>query len=237
MPESTSTEKKKRPGCLSCIGFLLLLVFFVGMIIAVIFVATPQDVTDIKGRSEALQNQGVRDLAEVLRMSHDKGHQVVVREAELNRWLHQTLQGKQEGILGEWVTITGVWVRISDGYAELIQEREALGRTFTISMFLRLEVLTEDGKQLKRFHLNNGPFLEAVPMPRRGGRLGKLTVPEGFLMFVLPSYKQLAELYRREIRLAFQEMSEVRFEKGRITLTPWPKTAGVPSQARPPANR
>jgi hypothetical protein len=47
-----------------------------------------------------------------------------------------------------------------------------------------------------------------------------LVVPQGFLLLVLPSYQQLASLFRDEIHLAFEEMARIKIEKHRLILNP-----------------
>ena len=54
--------------------------------------------------------------------------------------------------------------------------------------------------------------------PLRGGRFGKLVVPQGFLILVMPAYAKLADIYYEEIRLALQEMARIRIEPDRLLL-------------------
>ena len=66
----------------------------------------------------------------------------------------------------------------------------------------------------------------AVPITRacrsrpRGGRFGKLVVPQGFLLLVMPAYEKLVPLFREEIHLGFEEMARIKIEKNRLVLDP-----------------
>lgn len=212
--------KKSQGGCMSRLGVLFLTVVF-GCIVAICwFITQPQDLSDLGGREPAVQGESPRDLTMVLRKSLENGHSLALRESELNRWLGSNLKCEQSGMLARWFSLERIWVRIADGHAEVIQERRVLGRTFTVSMFLSFEQLEENGRSARRFLLHSGPFLKDLPRPCRGGRIGRLVVPEGFLIFIMPSYQKLAEAYKEEIAMAFQKMSDVRLEKNRLILNP-----------------
>lgn len=217
MPERKEPTKPKK-GCLYFFGPVFLLAVAAGLAIAVYFICIPQDLSTVEDGEKVASG---RDLGLVFEKALGKGHTLTIREGELNHWISSTLECNQGGLGTDWVEIEGVSVRMEDGFIELIQKREIFGKSFTVSMFIRLEETEDDGKQVKKVHLNSGPLLEGSPYPRRGGRFGSLYVPEGFLLFVLPSYKQLAALYEKEIELAIEEMESVRFEKGRVILKPW----------------
>ena len=69
-------------------------------------------------------------------------------------------------------------------------------------------------------NFHGGPYHKRLPLLLRGGRFGKLVVPQGFLLFVLPAYQQLAELFHPETHLGFEEMAVIKIEKHRLTLDP-----------------
>jgi hypothetical protein len=87
-------------------------------------------------------------------------------------------------------------------------------------MFVSIDCTEEAGRNQKQVHLHSGPYHENLPRPVRGGRFGQLVVPQGFLIFVMPSFQQLAKEFSKEIKLGFEEMSSTRFEKRRLILHP-----------------
>jgi hypothetical protein len=108
-------------------------------------------------------------------------------------------------------------------------ERAVMGRPFTVSMFLKIEQ-SQGARGIKtEIHRHGGPYHANLPTLLRGGRFGKLVVPQGFLILVLPAYEKLAELYREEIRLAFEEMVRIRIEPNRLVLDSR-EPAGDPSK-------
>lgn len=211
------------------------------------FIAQPQDLSDIGGYGPAAKKTSARDLKTVLQSALNRGYPVALTETELNQWLGQTLSAKQGGLLAGQVSLDRVWIRLEDGYAEVIMERAVMGRPFTVSMFLKIEQ-AQGARGIKtEIHRHGGPYhaylplpprggqmrwatIEcAAPCPPRGGRFGKLVVPQGFLILVLPAYEKLAELYREEIRLAFEEMVRIRIEPNRLILDSR-EPAGDPSK-------
>ena len=203
------------------LGFLLLASLLAGLIAAAYFISTPQDLDEIGGYRPG-EAEPSRDLSVVLQKSHENGHSLALTETEINRWLARTLVTRQGGYAGKWVTLDGVWVRLLDGYAEVIQERTVLGHRFTVSVYVSVERTEEAGRVTKQAHLHCGPYHPALPRPVRGGRFGTLVVPQGFLLFVMPSYRELATKFRQEIKLGFEDMHSTRFEKRKLILQPSP---------------
>lgn len=201
------------------IGLLFLIGLLAGVVAAVYYISKPQNLDEIDGY-RAEKSEPARDLVVVMEKSLEKGHSLALTEAELNRWLARTLSTRQGGFAAEWVTLDGVWVRLMDGYAEIIQERTVLGRRFTVSVFVSIERTEEAGRVRKQVLLHSGPYHKDVPRPVRGGRFGQLVVPQGFLIFVMPSFQELTKEFRKEIKLGVEEMSSTRFEKRRLILHP-----------------
>lgn len=214
-----SSKKESGRGCLGKIGLLFLIALFMGVLVAGYYVGIPQNLEEIGGY-RAEESAVARDLVVVLEKSLKNGHSLALTEAEINRWLSRTLVARQGGLASELVTLDGVWVRLMDGYAEIIQERTILGHTITVSAFVGIERTEEAGRVQKQVHLHAGPYHEDVPRPVRGGRFGSLVVPQGFLVFIMPSLQSLAEVFKKEIELGFEEMSVTRFEKRRLILHP-----------------
>lgn len=214
-----SSKPKSGGGCLGKLLVLILLVGFAGLAAAMFFVVRPQDLTDIGGYGPAAKTAPVRDLKAVLQSSIDRGHAVTLTESEINHWLKRTLVAKQGGVLAGQMSLERVWVRLEEGHAEIVMERALMGQPFTVSMFLRVEQLQGLKGVETKVHLEGGPYHESLPRPPRGGRFGKLVVPQGFLLLVKPAYEKLAAVFEVEIGV-IEQMSRIKIEKGRLILDP-----------------
>ncbi|MCW1884550.1 hypothetical protein OKA04_07385 [Luteolibacter flavescens] len=225
--EKAPLPKTKHKG--SCLERLMALVSFVtmaGLGTAVYFMTQAQDLTDIKGRATpTASTPKVRDLRAVLKNSLDRNYPLTLGEEEINQYIRQTLVSKQGGFAGSQVSLDGVSVRLEDGRAEIITERKVFGQPVTLSMYVRIEQhIDVHGKTLTGLSRDGGSFAPNVKFLderlKKGGRFGKLVVPQGFLLLAMPQFEKLAKVYEREIHLAFEEMSRIRMEKGKLVLDP-----------------
>lgn len=222
MAASSDSKKTKKSGS-GCLGKLsLFIVLFVGFGIgaAAFFIAQPQDLSDIGGFNPTVKNVPVRDLKDVLQNSLDRGYKVTLTETEINQWIGRNLKCKQGGLLGGMVSLDQMWIRLDEGVAEVILERTIMGKPFTTSMFLKLEQFQGEHGVQTAAHFNGGPYHSLLPRPNRGGRFGKLVVPEGFLILVRPAFKKLVPVFDNEIELGIRRMARVRIEKNRLVLDP-----------------
>jgi hypothetical protein len=222
-----ASNQPKRGGCFGRLILLVLLALLAGLLASVYCIAVPQEASDLDLSHSAAGNEPPsRDLSTVLAKSLQHGHSLAIRESEINHWLAHTLQCEQSGLLARWVTLDRVLVRLENEYAEVILQRSVLGRPVTVSLFVSIHQTTdEQGRIHKQIQLHRGPYTESLPRPRRGGRFGSLVVPEGYLYCIQPSFRRLAMVYEKELRLAFEEMAEVRFENNRLILLPRPATS------------
>ena len=204
-------------GCFSKLLFLILLVAAFGLGVGIYLATQPQDLSDLALPAKPLPE---REMKTVLRSAIDRGYAVTLSEAELNQWLGRTLVAKQGGVLEEKATLERVWVRLLDGQAEVIMERKLFGKAFTVSMFIQVERMEGLNGAVTEIRLHGGPFHPDVPNPPRGGRFGKLVVPQGFLLLVKPAYEKLAAVFSEEIELGFREMARINIEKGKLVLDP-----------------
>lgn len=199
---------------------LILLAAAGGLIAAVFYATQPQDLTGIGGYGPNAKLIPERDMKVVLRNAIDRGYAVTLSEAEVNQWLSRTLATKQAGLLADQVSLHRVWVRFEEGQAEVIMERHFMGKPFTVSMFLQVSRMESLKGTTTEVELHGGPYHPDFPNPPRGGRFGKLTIPQGFLILVMPAYQKLAAIFPDEISMAFSEMSRIKIEKGNIVLDP-----------------
>ena len=214
--------KEKSGGCLGRLVRLLVLAMLLGLGAALYHVYLPQDLSDIGGIEPSLTRPASppRDMRAVLEKSIEGDYSVTLSETELNHWLARELKLKQGGELAEWVTLKRVLVRLREGVAEVIIERDVAGYPLTTSMFLQVDQKETSKGVSTQIHLHGGGFHEMVPIPTRGGRFGQLTVPQGFLIMVLPDFRKLAGLFETEIDLGFQRMTRIRIEDKRLMLDP-----------------
>lgn len=234
MADDDDEPKKQKGGCLGKLAGLLVFGVIVGLGAAIYFITLPQDLSDIGGSSPTLTAPASppRDMKAVLTKAIEGDYSVQLSETELNHWLARELELEQGGELAEWVTLKRVCVRLREGVAEVIIERDVAGYPLTTSMFLQVEQ-TETAKGLStQIHLHGGGFHEMVPVPTRGGRFGRLTVPQGFLIMVMPDFRKIAGLFETEIKLGFEDMSRIRIEDKRLTLDPRKPTRSGDSDER-----
>lgn len=228
MAESKPTKKASSGGCFSKLLVLILLAAGAGLGVAVFFVVQPQNLTDIGGYGPSMKPMPERDLKEVLKNSIDRGYPIVLSETEINRWLAQNLIMKQGGLLGDSIKLEHFWIRLEEGRAEMIIERSIMGMPFTTSMYFQVVKQQSARESITNYNPAGGPFVSGYPFPQKGGRLGQLVVPQGFLYLLLPSYEKIAALFAPETELAFKKMQHVKFEKGRLVLDPR-ETTGPPT--------
>jgi hypothetical protein len=213
---------RKKGGCLGKLMGLLVLGVIAGLGAALYYISLPQDLSDIGGYAPISTTPASppRDMRAVLEKSLEGEYSVTLSETELNHWLARELALKQGGELAEWVKLNRVWVRLREGVAEVIIERDVAGYPLTTSMFLQVEQTETAQGVSTQIHLHGGGFHEMAPRPTRGGRFGQLTVPQGFLIMVMPDFQKLAEVFETEIDLGFQRMTRIRIEDKRLMLDP-----------------
>lgn len=219
-PMAEPKQPKSSGGCLSKLLILPLLAAAIGLGTAVFFVVQPQDLTDLGGYGPTAKAAPVRDMKVVLKNAIDRGYPLNLSEAEINQWLGHTLVTRQGGFLEGKVTLERIWVRLEEGRAEVIMERNLLGQPFTVSMYLQVERMEGPKGPMTEIRLHGGPYHPDFPDPPEGGRFGKLVVPQGFLLLVMPAYEKLAALFPEEIELGLREMSRIKIEKGHVVLDP-----------------
>jgi len=219
-------EKKSKGGCIGKLFGLLVFLVIAGLGTAIYFISQPQDLSDIEGYSLVGDGQsGVsppRDLEAVLKKSVEGDYSVVITEKEINQMLARDLKTKQAGYLGKWISIKRVLVRLKEDVAEVIVVREIQGYELTTSMFLQVEQVESQEGIKTMAHLHGGSYHEMLPVPTRGGHYGKLTVPQGFLILVMPEFRKIAEVFESELEIGFQRMSRFKIEDKRLKLDPNP---------------
>ena len=225
-------EAKPKSGCLGKLGVLFLLMIVGGLGAALFQISQPQDMSDISGYGQRGAGQSARNLKGVLANALKGGYELSLTEHDLNLYLRDTLKVKQGGYLESQVSLDDVAIRLKDDYAEIIMVRTVAGYPFTLSMFVRVEQSElPNGSILKEVLRNRGPYHESIPRPGVGGRFGKLPVPEGFILLVMPAFQKLAAVYRdtgskepvKELDFV-EEMARFSIVDGKLVLDPRPNT-------------
>jgi len=219
--------KQERPkrGCIVQAFFGISVVSSLLLAVAIVFMLLPQDLSSIEGYGPGAKSRQARDLTAVLRESIDRGHEITITEEELNRWIGQNLKIEQKGLLGFAVKINGLGIRIRKDELEIVVERSFLGLKSTQSMFMQVLVEADEASSSKQAIPHGGPITRFFPPLKRGGRFGKLTVPQGYLHLVKPCFFQLGEVYKQELQLSFKQMHDIRLEHGKAVLSPRPPMA------------
>jgi len=221
-------EKPKR-GCIARLLFWVSAASSLLLAAALVSMLLPQDLSDIDGYAEGIQTQKVRNLTQVLHESVERGHELTLSEGEINRWLSQTLRVRQAGLLAGQVKLSRMGIRLEPGRAEIVIERRMFGLSHTLSMYLQVLVESDGNTTSKEVLLHGGPMLGWLPLFKRGGRFGSLTVPQGYLYLVKPTFFQLGDVYKEEVNLMFRKMHEIRIEQDRVVFKPRAAAAAIPA--------
>lgn len=201
----------------------ILMVTALGLGAALLWILQPQDLGSIAGSGPLTAGSAPRDLKVVMDKAISGGYPLTLTELELNQWLAKNLELKQGGMLAGHASLDRVLVRLENERAEIVLVRTVFGKTFTLSMFVKIAQMEGPQGVHTEVQLHGGPYADnGLPLPPRGGRFGRLVVPQGFLVLVMPSYRRLAKLFADEIHLGFEEMSRTKIEKGRLILNPRP---------------
>lgn len=217
-----SEEKKSGfiGGCFSKLLFLVLLAILGGLGAGVWFVTQAQDMSDLGGHGPAVKASPPRDMKAVLQNAIDRNYAVTLSEAEINQWIASTLEMRQGGLLAKDVKLEHFRVRLENDRAELILVRSFFGKPFTVSMYFKVDKEQSGREIITTYNPTGGPFLKDYDFPQKGGRLGRLVVPQGFLHLLMPSFSKIAAIYAEETELAFTRMQRVRIEEDRLVLDP-----------------
>ena len=211
--EKKEAAPEKKGGCMRWLLALslLLLVVLAGF---TWLTFDPQELSDIDGYRETsspIPPPG-RNLHDVLDAAQKGGHAVTLTEREINAYLIRTLKLTQEGVFKDRVALKGVWVRLTEGQAEVIIERELMGeRRHTISMFMEIKQTRGDSGQV------------TTQVPRTGGWFGQTRVAQGYLYLVMGGFDSLAAAYGDElaiIRKMFKGMTRATINDGELVLKP-----------------
>jgi hypothetical protein len=199
---------------------LIVMLLIAGFAFVLVLIFQAQNLDDVRTGNDPVNPTTARDLNKVFSEAIAGSYPVRISEDEINAYLVKTLESKQDGLAAGYVKLEKVLVRLEEGRAEIIMVRKLGDIDFTLSMWVAVNQTENARGEIETLiELDGGP-MPLFSFVDRGGRFGKLVVPQGFLLLVRPAFTALAEQYPEEIRLGFEEMSRIRIEDGVLVLDP-----------------
>ncbi len=174
---------------LSAVAVGLFLVFTATLLVVLLRMWSPQDLSDIAGYKDSGR---ARDLESLI--VNANGAPVTFTEAELNRYLRDTCRMRQTGIFSIIASGQGVAVRIHDGYAELVLDR-MLGSDIHQTTSVNLTFKQENKLGRTELHVDfkgGNPIAGTMP---RGGSIGSIAVPQRHIIMLKPALETLLTCY------------------------------------------
>lgn len=166
----------------------------------------PYPLDHIAGRSDILEGKSI--VPPVLKPRLDSAvagnYPVTFREEEVNAWLSERIEAKQEGLLEPFVKVRGVWVNLTKDEVEIIIERQIKEHTHVSSMFMQFD-RSERGYSIRR----------------DSAHIGQVRAPGGFARLIMPTFNHLAAELNEELK-PYREgnIRDIRVEDGKITFDP-----------------
>lgn len=234
-PEETPLPKKnireKKP--FSLIGNLIFLITLaiLGSIAWMVYLSwTPQDTSRLPGFR---MKENAPDIPKILKQAINRDASVSFSEDDLNRYLASSSQPQQHGAMAIFATNPAIGIRLhggkprmdgsmSDGYMEIIIERyTGVDTRQTISLFLTPIQSIDPHNYMAvqtRFEFYNDDMLPGGI--HAGGTIGALSVPQGYMIFLLPAFENLLQAYAPLIHLLEESGMGIHIGDGRLDLTP-----------------
>lgn len=202
--------------------FLCTLAIIGGIAWVVCLTWTPQDLSTLPGYKQA---EPEINIPELLRQSYKKNTSLTLSEEDINRYIASTLKASQQGFLAPLAKPNGVGVRFHDGYMEVIIERQLASHYLqTVSLFITViqeEDPTSPIPVTRLEYRENKPDASYIG---KGGTLGKVTVPQGYMLLLQPAFENLATAYEDLLSSIIDNGRIIRISKGHIDLMPRQQT-------------
>lgn len=171
------------------ISVSLFLSFTLVLLILLVKLWVPQDLSDIAGYNDTA---AARDLTALIRNAN--GAPVSITEAELNRYLRDTCRMRQTGIFSIITHCQGIAVRIHNGYAELVFDR-LMGANMhqTTAIYLSFSQENKLGSPELKVEFRGGePLFGTMP---NGGSVGSIALPQRHVLMLRPALESLISCY------------------------------------------
>lgn len=179
------------------------------------------------------QKDQAPDIPKILKQAINRDASVSFSEEDINRYLASSLHPQQHGPMAIFATNPAVGIRLhggkekedasmGNGYMEIIIERyTGVDSRQTISLFLTpFQSLDPHNYMsvLTRFEFYND---ETLPGGIHiGGTIGKLSVPQGYMIFLLPAFENLLQTYLPIVHMVEENGMGIHISEGRLNLTP-----------------
>lgn len=221
-------------GCFTILSWVFLLVVMLYMSIHVFFLWQPSEgggqltataskaklmgvrlfpaikayaIDEIDGRHNVNAGKSTKPLLlkQRLALAIERNYPVTFREEEVNAWLSKRMTIIQEGRLGQYVVVRGLWVNFKDDEIELVIERRLpWASSHVTTLFMGFE-RNRSGYRISRHSCH----------------IGQLKLPGGFAYLLMPAYKNVADELASELQPYYdQKIYDVRVEDGKITIDP-----------------
>lgn len=203
----------------------LIFIFTISIILGIGWVVyqtwIPQDLSDLPGYRQA---DVAPNIPELLRQANKKNAALTLTESDVNRYLASTLKASQNGILSPLARPNGVGIRFHDNYMEIIIERRiGISSMQTVSMYITVVQEVNGNSTLPVTRLEFCAADDKNNVVSRGGTLGRLVVPQGYMIFLRPAFENLAGAYKELLDTIVDSGKLIRISEGRVDILPPPQ--------------
>ncbi len=190
----------------------------------------PQDTADIPGFR---QKDNAPDIPKILKQAISRDAAVTFSEEDLNRYLATYISPNQHGPVAIFATNPGIGIRLhggkmkedgtmGEGYMEIILERyTGVDTRHTVSLYLSVFQSIDPNNYMAV--LTKFEFFNDEPLPGGiaiGGTIGSVSVPQGYMRFLLPAYENLLTTCFPILQMIEDSGMGIRFDEGQLTLSP-----------------
>lgn len=230
-PKKEKTVREKTP--FSLIGNLIFLIT-IGILAAISWLVysswQPQDTADLPGFR---QKENAPDIPRILKQAINRDASVTFSEEDINRYLASSIHPRQHGAMAIFATNPAVGIRLhggterpdgtmGEGYMEIIIERyTGIDSRQTISLFLTpfqsMDPHNYMAVQTSFEFYNDETLPGGIHV---GGTIGRLTVPQGYMYFLLSPFENLLQAYLPLIHMIEENGMGIHISDGRMDLTP-----------------
>lgn len=230
-PKQEKTVREKTP--FSLIGNLIFLLT-IGVLAAISWLVyaswRPQEMESLPGFR---QKENAPDIPKIIKQAISRDASVSFSEEDLNRYLASSVHPRQHGAMAIFATNPAVGIRLhggreqadgtmGEGCMEIIIERyTGIDSRQTISLFLTPFQSIDPHNYMAvqtRFEFYND---ETLPGGIHvGGTIGKLAVPQGYMIFLLPAFENLLQAYLPLVHMIEESGMGIHISDGRLDLTP-----------------
>lgn len=178
----------------------------------------PQDLSTLPGYK---QSGGEANIPELLRQAVKKNVALTLTEEDVNKYIASTLKASQQGILSPIAKPNGVGIKFHDGYMEIIIERQIASRYLqTVSLFVTVIQEENPSSPLPVTRLEYRENNEQPSYVEKGGTLGRVSVPQGYMILLMPAFENLADAYQDFLSSIIDNGRIIRISKGHIDFMP-----------------